>query len=143
VTIGGNAIKRLTDENLRLVKEKNDFSLMAESHVCLCVGKALFSEIVYDGMETLRKACGGHGFSHYSGIPNLLNEYVSNLTLEGENTILYLQIARYLLKNYKYAMTQKKPVGVSVDYLLQFGDIISSRVENDRIDWEKWTLADL
>ena len=56
---------------------------MAESHVCLCLGKALFSEIVYDGMEILRKACGGHGFSHYSGLPNLMTEFVSNITLEG------------------------------------------------------------
>jgi hypothetical protein len=50
VTIGGNAIKKISDENLKLVNEKNDFSLMAETHVCLCLGKALFSEIVYDGM---------------------------------------------------------------------------------------------
>jgi acyl-CoA oxidase len=94
-------------------------------------------------METLRKACGGHGFSHYSGIPNLLNEYVSNITYEGENTILYLQITRYLLKNYKYAMTQKKPVGASVKYLLNFAEILSARVDNDRSDWEKWNLSDL
>ena len=50
VTIGGNAIKKISDQNLKLVNEKNDFSLMAETHVCLCLGKALFTEIVYDGM---------------------------------------------------------------------------------------------
>ena len=94
-------------------------------------------------MDILRKACGGHGFSHYSGLPNLLSEFASNITLEGENTILYLQIARYLLKNYKYAMTQKKPVGESVTYLNHFGDILSARIDNDRSDWEKWTLSDL
>lgn len=43
----------------------------------------MFSEIAYDGMEICRKACGGHGFSHYSGIPMLLAEYAANLTLEG------------------------------------------------------------
>lgn len=108
---------------------------MAESHVCLCVGKALFSEIVYDGMDILRKSCGGHGFSHYSGLPNLLSEFASNMTLEGENTILYLQIARYLLKNYKYAMTQKKSVGESVTYLVNFNDIMSSRINENLADW--------
>ncbi len=83
-------------------------------------------------MEICRKACGGHGFSYYSGLPNMVNEYASNLTYEGENTILYLQITRYLLKNYKYAMTKKKGVGESVSYLSQFNDFLSTRVSEDR-----------
>ena len=62
-------------------------------------------------MEICRKACGGHGFSHYSGIPMVINDYAALLTLEGENTILYLQVTRYLLKNYKYALTKKEKVG--------------------------------
>ena len=62
-------------------------------------------------MEICRKACGGHGFSHYSGIPMIIMEYAALLTLEGENTILYLQVTRYLLKNYKYALTKKEKVG--------------------------------
>ena len=78
---GGNAVKKVSERNLQLVQEKNDFSLMAESHVCLCLGKAFFGEVVYDGMETCRRACGGHGFSHYSGLPNLVLEYAANLTL--------------------------------------------------------------
>lgn len=32
-------------------------------------------------------------------------------------------------------MTQKKPVGDSVKYLLHFGDIMDARVQNDRSDW--------
>ncbi len=32
-------------------------------------------------MEICRKACGGHGFSHYSGIPAIIFEYASNLTM--------------------------------------------------------------
>jgi hypothetical protein len=56
---------------------------MGETHACLCLGKALYSEIVYDGMEICRKACGGHGYSHYSGIPSLIGEYAANLTHEG------------------------------------------------------------
>lgn len=104
-------MRDISNKNLKFVIEKNDFSLMAETHACLCLGKALFGEIVYDGMEICRKACGGHGFSHYSGMPMILGEYASNLTLEGENTILYLQVTRYLLKNYKYSMTKKEKVG--------------------------------
>lgn len=50
VITGGNAIKDISDRNLVLALQKNDFSLMNETHVCLCIGKALFSEICYDGM---------------------------------------------------------------------------------------------
>ena len=84
---------------------------MAETHACLSLGKPYFSELVYDGMEVCRRACGGHGFSHYSGLPTLINEYSANVTLEGENTVLYLQVARYLLKNFKYLKTKKKQLG--------------------------------
>ena len=58
-------------------------------------------------MEICRKACGGHGFSQYSGFPALINEYAANVTHEGENTVLYLQIARYLMKNYKNLLMNK------------------------------------
>jgi hypothetical protein len=56
---------------------------MNETHICLCLGKAFFSETVYQGMEICQRACGGHGFSYYSGFPTLLSEYSSNLTYEG------------------------------------------------------------
>lgn len=36
--------------NSKIVQEKEDFSLMAETHACLCLGKPFFSELVYDGM---------------------------------------------------------------------------------------------
>lgn len=41
--IGGTAVKDISDRNLALVKQNNDFSLMGESHACLCLGKALFT----------------------------------------------------------------------------------------------------
>lgn len=48
----------------------------------------------------MMKACGGHGYSHYSGLPLLLTEEFPNQILEGENTVLLLQASRYLLKSY-------------------------------------------
>lgn len=41
---------------------------------------------------------------------------------------MYLQVTRYLVKNYKYALTKKKEVGESVAYLQQFSDIMGARV---------------
>lgn len=82
MSVGGNFIRNLCLENSARV-EKQDLSLIGETHACLCLGKALYTEIVYEGMEICRKACGGHGYSHFSGIPNLINEYSPNLTHEG------------------------------------------------------------
>ncbi len=75
----GAVIEKLCQDNMELVKS-GDSSLLQETHSCLCTGKTLFSEIVYEGMEICRKACGGHGFSQYSGFPFHISEYLANLT---------------------------------------------------------------
>ena len=56
-----------------------------------------------DCSEWCRLSCGGHGFAHYSGLPAIYFENVPNATLEGENQIMYLQLARYLLKMLKHS----------------------------------------
>lgn len=57
-------------------------------------------------MEIIRRSIGGHGTSYYSGVPQLMNEYVANNTHEGENTVMYLQTAKYVLKGYVNHMTK-------------------------------------
>lgn len=116
---------------------------MAESHACLCLGKALYTEITYDGMQICRKACGGHGFSHYSGLPALLSEYASNTTLEGENTIMYLQVTRFLLKNYKNALSKKKKVDESAQYLYNANEYTQKRLDQNKRDWKNWNAQDI
>lgn len=39
--------------------------------------------VVSDGIEACRKMCGGHGYSNFSGLPDLVNNYVAITTLEG------------------------------------------------------------
>ena len=46
-------------------------------------------------VQVCRLACGGHGYSLASGIPSLYVNYTAAQTYEGENTVLYLQTARY------------------------------------------------
>ena len=88
--------------------EKEDFSLTNETHIVLCATKAFISMACYHGIERARLACGGHGFSHYSGIPLMRTEQASFATLEGETTVMYLQVARFLIKNLnKLAKGQK------------------------------------
>ena len=97
ILLGSNTVSKMTQDNIERIN-KNDDSLMKETHNCLCIAKALFTELCLRGMETCRLACGGHGFSHYSGLPHIVQQFSPNVTLEGENTVLYLQLARYVMK---------------------------------------------
>jgi acyl-CoA oxidase len=48
--------------------------------------------------QIARLCCGGHGYSASSGLSQLIQEADAGCTYEGDNIVLYLQTARYLLK---------------------------------------------
>ena len=54
-----------------------------------------------DGIEALRKLCGGHGYSDLSGLPELSKNYLALATLEGTQQILEPQAAKFLLQALK------------------------------------------
>ncbi|KIW62214.1 hypothetical protein PV04_10410 [Phialophora macrospora] len=72
--------------------------LLADLHALSCALKALTSTIAGDGLETCRRACGGHGYSTFSGIGSWYADYLPTLTWEGDNFMLTQQVSRYLLK---------------------------------------------
>lgn len=96
--------------------EKNDFSLLGELHVLLSGCKASFTSWSLYGIEIVRQACGGHGYSHLSGVPAFLLDSSPNVTLEGENTVMHLQVARFLVKTMKQ-VSEGASVPESVSYL--------------------------
>lgn len=55
-------------------------------------------------MEQLRLSCGGHGYMDASNLPATYGLVTAACTYEGENTVLYLQTARYLVKACRQAM---------------------------------------
>lgn len=54
----------------------------------------MVSDLCNSGTELCRKACGGHGYSKLSGLPSLVTRGAAACTYEGDNTVLYLQLAR-------------------------------------------------
>ncbi|KAI4974153.1 hypothetical protein ZWY2020_047433 [Hordeum vulgare] len=50
-----------------------------------------------DAIEECRKLCGGHGYLNSSGLPELFAVYVPACTYEGDNVVLLLQVARFLM----------------------------------------------
>ncbi|XP_043859164.1 peroxisomal acyl-coenzyme A oxidase 2 [Dromiciops gliroides] len=73
---------------------------LPELHVLSAGMKAMVSDYCIQGAEVCRRACGGHGYSLLSGLPSLVTKVTASCTYEGENTVLYLQTARYLVKSY-------------------------------------------
>ncbi|ERN00166.1 peroxisomal acyl-coenzyme A oxidase 1 [Amborella trichopoda] len=100
-----------TDVTQRL--QANDFSTLAEAHACTAGLKSLTTTVTADGIEECRKLCGGHGYLCSSGLPELFAVYVPSCTYEGDNTVLFLQVARFLMKTISQLTSGIKPVGTA------------------------------
>lgn len=91
-------IVEITDNQIN----QNNFQNLQETHVILSGAKAFFTWWCSNGLTVCMQCCGGHGYSQASGIPNIMQSFAPNTILEGENTILTLQVGRFLLKSYRY-----------------------------------------
>ncbi len=75
-----------------------DHSTLAYTHATMASMKAYATSLAADGTEDARRLCGGHGFVSISGLPELVTMVFAATTFEGENYVMYLQTARYLIK---------------------------------------------
>lgn len=72
--------------------------LLADLHATSCALKSYGSTVAAEGLEVCRRACGGHGYSSFSGIGTWYADYLPTVTWEGDNYMLTQQVSRYLLK---------------------------------------------
>nr|KAF6473068.1 acyl-CoA oxidase 2 [Rousettus aegyptiacus] len=124
-----------------------DFSLLPELHALSSGIKAMVSDFCSQGTELCRRACGGHGYSRLSGLPSLVTRVTASCTYEGENTVLYLQVARFLVKSYMQAQaspvsTSQRSLPQSVAYLITPGlDRCPAQRAADFLHPELYTMA--
>lgn len=83
---------------------------LPEMHALSCCLKAICSADAAAGVETCRLSCGGHGFMDSSNFPTMYGMATAVCTYEGENTVMLLQTARYLVKVYGQALNGAKLV---------------------------------
>lgn len=102
--------------------ESKDFSTLPEVHACTAGLKSITTSTTADGIEECRKLCGGHGYLCASGLPELYAAYVPACTYEGDNIILLLQVARFLMKTISQLGSGKKPSGTAA-YLGNLRDL--------------------
>ncbi|ROW15264.1 hypothetical protein VPNG_03088 [Cytospora leucostoma] len=81
--------------------------LLADLHSTSCALKAFSSTIAAEGLEVCRRACGGHGYSSFSGIGSYYADYLPTVTFEGDNYLLSQQVSRYLLKSARAVLRGK------------------------------------
>lgn len=86
---------------------KGDFSRLAELHSQSSGLKSLCTDYAANGIETCRRALGGHGFGGGSGLIQLNADYLSKPTVEGDNWMITQQTASYLIKRMAAAEAQR------------------------------------
>lgn len=96
--------------------ERGQLSRLPEMHALSCCLKAVTITEATMGIETLRLACGGHGYMASSNMSTLYGFATAARTYEGENTVLLLQTSRYLMKAWKSVLEGKALRG-TVAYL--------------------------
>ena len=94
----GKAMKELYFKYNKLSNSNGNFSMLPELHAITSGLKAVCTWKTKHGIELCRLSCGGHGFMHLSGIPHTEVNYTPQVTYEGDNNVLCLQTAKYLLK---------------------------------------------
>jgi acyl-CoA oxidase len=94
----GEAMYKLYYGTRAEIEKSRDFSRLAEMHAASSGLKSRCTMLAADGIETCRRAMGGHGFGGGSGMIPLNNDYLSKPTVEGDNWMITQQTASYLIK---------------------------------------------
>lgn len=99
------------------------------------------SEII----DQSRQACGGHGYSGYSGFGQGYNDWAVQCTWEGDNNVLTLSTGRSLIQSALAAKKGKK-VGAAVDYITRAEQLKSVKLNgrdltNPKVIVEAWEAA--
>ncbi|KAG5309180.1 ACOX1 oxidase, partial [Pseudoatta argentina] len=102
--------------NVTAELDQGELERLPELHALSCCLKAVASSDGATGIEQLRLACGGHGYMDASNLPATYGLVTATCTYEGENTVMLLQTARYLVKAWRQAIGGE-PLPPTVGYL--------------------------
>ncbi|EGV61818.1 fatty-acyl coenzyme A oxidase [Yamadazyma tenuis] len=75
--------------------------------------KSTCTWLTLNNIDQCRQACGGHGYSAYSGFGKAYNDFAVQCTWEGDNNILGMSVGKQLVKNIKSVLEGgEKPEGI-------------------------------
>ncbi|XP_011207579.2 probable peroxisomal acyl-coenzyme A oxidase 1 [Bactrocera dorsalis] len=96
--------------------ERGNYTRLPELHNLACSLKALCTADANAGAERLRLACGGHGYLSSANLHMFVASAAAACTYEGENTVLLLQVGRFLMKSWR-AAREAEPLAPTASYL--------------------------
>ncbi|KAI9262038.1 acyl-CoA dehydrogenase/oxidase [Sporodiniella umbellata] len=121
---------------------QGDFSYLADLHASSSGLKSLTTTLAVAAIEECRRACGGHGYSLFSGLGQFYQDYLPKATWEGDNYLLTQQTARYLIKTMRSLATQKNKTNFSSQYLSEYmSNPKASFTQTDRFDHPESLLS--
>jgi acyl-CoA oxidase len=83
-------------------------------------------------------SCGGHGYSLASGIPQIFSVMVGGCTYEGENIVMLLQLARYLMKIAADVRSNKSNVSPLAAYFFNQHSVNRSNLSSGQLKTDQW-----
>ncbi|XP_046742450.1 probable peroxisomal acyl-coenzyme A oxidase 1 isoform X2 [Diprion similis] len=104
--------------NVTAELDQGELERLPELHALSCCLKAVASSDAATGIELVRLSCGGHGYMAASNLPATYGLVTAACTYEGENTVLFLQTARYLVKAWRQTISGQD-LPPTVKYLTQ------------------------
>lgn len=113
--LAGLKLSKMYEETAMAVS-LNDYSRLPELHALACTLKASCTYDSTFGIERLRLACGGHGYLASANFGNIFTWATAACTYEGENSVLYLQVGKILLKTWVDVLSGK-PLMPTMAYL--------------------------
>ena len=112
---------------------EGSFKLLDMMHHLTAGIKAYSTEMCYHGVDQLRQACGGIGFTSASGIVLLWQDIAPFPTFEGVNVMLFQQSSRLIMKNAEKA-SKGKECKTIFSYLNDANKLLSSQCKAQTVD---------
>lgn len=78
--------------------------------------KSTCTWLTLNTIDQCRQACGGHGYSAYSGFGKAFNDFAVQCTWEGDNNILGMSVGKQLIKKFAAVKKGEKATGI-LDFL--------------------------
>ncbi|KAI0341183.1 acyl-CoA oxidase [Trametopsis cervina] len=137
IFLGRNLENSFTRLSSRLAQ--GDTTLLAEMHATTSGLKSLVTTQTVHDLEAARRVLGGHGFSEAAGIGRIYATYLPNVTFEGDNYVLDLQVVRAAVKAFRAYSSAKTPSESSPSAFTRFvrhwSTVNLSRSHLRNLDW--------
>eukprot|EP01091_Cochliopodium_minus_P001281 TRINITY_DN11142_c0_g1_i1.p1 TRINITY_DN11142_c0_g1~~TRINITY_DN11142_c0_g1_i1.p1 ORF type:complete len:672 (-),score=169.49 TRINITY_DN11142_c0_g1_i1:94-2109(-) len=130
--IVGDNVMRRWEQIIKLSQSKDTMKeFLVKSKDYHGISSALKTWLAYytvDGLEHCRRAMGGHAYSSYNSIGDIINVFNVITTGGGDNTVLGQQCSAYLLSTFRRALEGKTiDSDSSVYFFSKFSQILESK----------------